>query len=87
MSDAKVIQINKSTLDAYVEEQDLHLPVGYEYIACFIVNGTVVDYDIVSADEELLTDEDHDDLTAIFDDAWVGAESTTFPGFLTVYIF
>ena len=87
MSDAKVIQINKSTLDAYVDEQDLHLPVGYEYIACFIVDGKVVDYDIVSAAEELLTDEDHDDLTALFDDAWVGAESKTFPGFLSMYVY
>ena len=87
MSDAKVIQINKSTLDAYVEEQDLHLPVGYEYIACFIVDGKVVDYDIVSADEELLTEEDHDDLTALFDDAWVGCETLQLPGFLSMYVY
>ena len=79
----KVIQINKSTLDAY----DLHLPVGYEYIVCFMADGKVVDYDIVSADEELLTDEDHDDLTALFDDAWVGAESRSSPGFIPHYIY
>ena len=87
MNDAKVIQINRDTLDAYVEEQDLHLPVGYEYIACFMADGKLVDYDIVSADEELLTGEDHDDLTALFDDAWVGAESKTFPGYLAMYVY
>lgn len=76
----KQLIIIPAALDFYVEECDIHLPAGYDYISAVMVDGEVMWYDIMSADHEVLTDKAHSDLTDLFEDAWFNARAEIFQG-------